>query len=144
MFDRSQAISRVLTLTALTLLLTAPARAGGYVVIGEERLRKLAISFPMPEYPRKSKQNRATGVSVTKFFVDESGNVESIEVLQAPDRYIEASLVAAINKWKFQPYSSDGQTKRILGKLTFYFALDRGRGRVENPRFSSFPKQRQP
>ena len=112
-------------------------------MIGEESLRKLAIRSPTPEYPTTSKQNRATGVSVTKFYVDEKGNVENIQVLQAPDRFIEASLVKAISQWKFQPYHFNGRIVRVLGKLTFYFSLERGRGHVQNPRFNNYSRYRQ-
>lgn len=144
MFDRPPGISRVLILAGLTFLMSRPVYSTGYVVIGEARLRKLAITSPTPEYPATSKRNRATGVSVTKFYVDEKGHVENIQVLQAPDQFIEASLVKAISQWKFQPYHSDGRLMRILGKLTFYFVLERGRGRVQNPRFNSFSSYRQP
>lgn len=143
MFDRAQRISSVLTLAGLALLMTRTALAAGYVVIGEENLRKLATRSLMPEYPRKSEQNRAAGVSVTKFYVDETGNVENIQVLQAPDRYIEASLAKAISQWKFQPYHSNGRIVRVLGKLTFYFSQERGRGHVQNPRFHSLLRYRQ-
>jgi len=143
MFDRAQQISSVLTLAGLALLMIGPASAAGYVVIGEESLRKLAIRSPTPEYPTTSKQNRATGVSVTKFYVDEKGNVENIQVLQAPDQFIEVSLVKAISQWKFKPYHFNGRTTRVLGKLTFYFSLERGRGRVQSPRFHSLLRYRQ-
>ncbi|MEK6304299.1 MAG: energy transducer TonB [Acidobacteriota bacterium] len=143
MFDRPQGISRVLILAGLALLMPRPVLASGYVVIGEESLRKLAIISPTPGYPTTSKQNRATGVSVTKFYVDEKGHVENIQVLQAPDQFIEASLVKAISQWKFQPYHFNGRTRRVLGKLTFYFTLERGRGDVQNPRFTIFSKDRQ-
>jgi TonB family protein len=112
-------------------------------VIGEESLRKLAIRSPTPEYPTTSRKNRATGVSITKFYVDEKGNVENIQVLQAPDQFIEASLVKAISQWKFQPYHFNGRIVRVLGKLTFYFSLQQGRGQVQNPRFNNYSRYRQ-
>ncbi|HLG17705.1 MAG TPA: energy transducer TonB [Blastocatellia bacterium] len=89
----------------------------------------------MPDYPPRSAKNRATGVSVTELEINEAGNVERVDVLQAPDEYIEAALINAISRWKFEPSMHKGRAWRVKGKLTFYFVVERGKARVMNPKF---------
>lgn len=89
----------------------------------------------MPEYPEISRNRNATGVSVSRIEINESGEVKNIEVLQAPDQYIEAALVKSIGQWRFQPFTQKGQPRSVRGKLTFYFLIEGGKAFVKNPRF---------
>ena len=125
-------------ITSPTHSITAQ-KSANYVKMPEQGLRGRATKTVVPIYPEESQKNGASGVSVTRIEVDEEGNVTEVEILQAPDRFIETALIEAIKEWKFQPFDLNGNPRRLVGKLVFYFVIDGGKARVDSPKFRKLP-----
>ena len=107
----------------------------GLVKLSEPALRWSAVDVMVPSYPAASIIRRSSGVAVATVQVGAEGRVRRVDVEQAPDSDIAHAMRAAIGKWTFTPISVAGSdVKRpLLGKLTFYFVLQNGRGSVFNP-----------
>ena len=128
-----------LSFTVSTTYSIKAQKSANYVKVAEQMLRERAIKTVVPIYPEESKENKASGVSVTRIEVDEKGDVIDVEVLQAPDAFIETALVEAIKQWKFQPFTLNGNPKNLVGRLVFYFVIDGGKTRVDSPKFRKRP-----
>ena len=105
------------------------------VNLREMSLRQAAATKPMPEYPRASVAKKTTGVAVVTVAVGANGNVEKVDILEAPDDAIAGSVRNAVMRWTV-PWKTgpDGEAARPrTGKLTFYFRIAGGVGRVFNP-----------
>lgn len=109
------------------------------VQVPESVLRNLATKTVMPLYPEVSKKQGVKGIAVAQVHGNEKGVLTSIKVLEAPDSEIQQAVIEAIKQWYFKPAYVDGKLIVFEGKLTFYFVINGGRARVENPR--KFKKQ---
>ena len=136
-------MSRVIVL-ALFLVSAASRSAGGIIetqqspptaTVSEYSLRRLAIEAPMPEYPAASIASKSSGVAVAELASDASGAVKTVDVLQAPDTHTARALEEALKRWTFRPLGVKGTEggRGARSKLTFYFELTGGKGRVLNP-----------
>jgi TonB family protein len=101
----------------------------------EYGLRRSATVMPMPEYPAASVTARASGVAVASITFGTTGRTEIVDVLQAPDAHIDAAVKDALMRWEFTPLTGpDGVTRfAVRSKLTFYFQIEGGKGRVLHP-----------
>lgn len=101
----------------------------------EAGLRRIAIEKPEPEYPLTSIEQRVSGVAVASVLIDVDGRTKRVEVLEAPDEQIAASLKKAIAQWRFPPPSIIGSSEHfeMTGKLTYYFDVIDGKGVVSSP-----------
>lgn len=107
----------------------------GLVKLSEPALRWSAVDVMVPSYPTASIIRGSSGVAVATVQVGAEGRVRRVDVEQAPDSDIADAMRAAVAKWTFTPISVAGSdVKRpLLGKVTFYFVLQNGRGSVFNP-----------
>lgn len=106
-------------------------------------LRKNASNTVAPDYPAESKRRGAKGVAVTQLEIDEKGDVAKIEVLEAPDPHIEEAVIKAVRQWKFPSVTVKGKPRRVIGKLTFYFVIERGKATVRSPSFNRSDKKQE-
>jgi len=123
----------------LFINLSAPvvtAQKSMHVKLSERSLRSRAVNIVMPGYPEESKKRGAKGVAVAQLEVDERGDVTQVDILEAPDGQIKGAITEAVNQWKFKPTTVGGQPVRVQGKLTFYYVIEGGDARVENPKES--------
>ena len=104
--------------------------------VGEDGMRKSAAKTVMPSYPDEALKKREQGVVVTEVQYDPKGDVINATVIESPSKSIGDAAVIAVKQWKFVPSKKqDGTPVSILGKLTFYFDIDKeGKGRVQNPK----------
>lgn len=124
----------VVALLYLTVPLAASTQKLQFVTIHEETLRRYAVEVVKPSYPRRAIKRHAQGVVVVQLDVNEQGSVTKTEVLEAPDPLIGEAVAVAVNKWKFKPPTIRGNAVPVRGKLTFYYVIKNGKGRVEHPR----------
>jgi TonB family protein len=105
------------------------------VKLAEASLRRSATASPMPIYPPASLEKKVGGVAVTAILVGFSGRVEKVDILETPDAAIAAAVRDAVLRWTFRPATvgTSPDTWKIQGKLTFYFQVTDGKGRVMNP-----------
>jgi len=86
-----------------------------------------------PEYPRTSKLAKHQGVAVAELETNTRGEVESVEILEAPDADVGRSLERALRKWRLSPLTINKEPCRIRGKVTYYYRLVQDVGRVLPP-----------
>lgn len=101
----------------------------------ELRLRAAATVSPLPEYPGASLKKNVGGVAVAAVRIGVDGRVEEVVILEAPDEHIAEAVRMAVTRWVVPSRMGPaGETARPrTGKLTFYFQIANGGGRVRNP-----------
>jgi TonB family protein len=102
--------------------------------VHEAVLRKAATTVVMPLYPSSSRKRGTQGLAVVELTIDEQGKVLNVKVVESPDEDIGNAVTTAVRGWKFAPLSADGKPIQLNGKLSFYFTIKNGKGRVSNPR----------
>jgi rhodanese-related sulfurtransferase len=113
-------------LAVLTLAMVAAQAPAAKTA--EMSLRRAAVTSVTPEYPASSVKAGVSGIAVADLIAAATGIVQSIEVLEAPDQAIADAVRAALNQWKFPAAPFPMQAK-----MTFYFRIEQGKGRVLNP-----------
>ena len=96
--------------------------------------RNKVVHAVTPEYPKPSLTRRVTGTAVAEVTFNATGQVVDVKILQSPDEYIARELMATLAKWVFRPEPELIKTNGTRrGKLTFYFNIVDGVGKVLNP-----------
>ena len=75
-----------------------------------------------PVYPQAAKSMRATGIVKVEVTVDENGEVTDVQKTSGPS-LLQGAAKDAIKKWKFKPFTRDGQPVKATGFVSFNFAL---------------------
>jgi protein TonB len=77
-----------------------------------------------PLYPSRAKRMGIEGYVKVQLEVDETGLVNSIEILESsPEGVFDKSTKRAVKKWKFRPKTVDGRAVSQTGTLTIKFNL---------------------
>jgi len=106
---------------------TAPAEAaGGKADDGSPMdvgsLISYATKQSAPIYPSAARSMRATGVVKVEITVDESGEVAVVDKATGP-ALLQTAARDAVRKWKFKPFTRDGQPVKARGFVNFNFTL---------------------
>jgi TonB family protein len=100
----------------------------------EPILRSTAIKSVRPKCPQDAVHNRLTGVAVAQVFLTIDGNVDRVEILEAPSPSAGEAVSEAVVGWRFRPPAPvAGRPLRRSGKLTFYFVTKDDRCSVLYP-----------
>ncbi len=75
-----------------------------------------------PVYPAVARTMRTTGVVRVEVTIDEDGGVADIQGASGPT-LLQAAAREAIRKWRFKPFTRDGQPVRAIGFVNFNFSL---------------------
>ncbi len=105
------------------------------VTVSEDMFRKNATTRPVPVYPRVSMESGVGGVAVASIRCGLDGRPESVEILEAPDSHIAASVRDALQQWIVPPVQvvgAPGKSKQ-RARLTFYFRIQNNKGIVLTP-----------
>jgi TonB family protein len=94
-------------------------------------IRNSATKAPKPVYPKTAIDKGITGVVVASLFIRPDGRMETVVILEAPDPSLATAVREAVNQWTFQP---DPWKNSVTGRLTFYFRIVNGMGRVLEPK----------
>ncbi len=81
-----------------------------------------ATEKPQPTYPPAARTMRATGVVKVELTVDEKGLVAEVNKTSGPSM-LQGAAKDAIKKWRFKPFTRDGQPVRANGFVSFNFSL---------------------
>jgi len=81
-----------------------------------------ATNQSKPTYPIAAKNMRMTGVVKVEVLVNESGEVSEVQNTTGPPM-LQRAAVDAVKKWRFKPFSRDGQPVKASGFVNFNFAL---------------------
>lgn len=106
------------TLFAAGLLLTGAASAEVRVA-GADAI-KAAINKVQPVYSPVARQMKVAGKVEVEATVDESGNVDSVKAITG-NPLLTQSAVAAVQKWKFEPFTENGKPAKAIVTLSFDF-----------------------
>ncbi len=75
-----------------------------------------------PVYPAMARNMRMTGVVKVDLVVDEKGQVTEVQNTSGP-AMLQRAAMDAIKKWKFKPFTRDGQATKATGFINFNFSL---------------------
>jgi protein TonB len=114
--------SSLLTAAALALLTGLSASAQDTVHVSQAEAVKNAKEKFEPEYPAMAKQLHLEGAVQLEAHIGENGAVEEVKPLTGNAVLMNAA-VAAIKKWKFTPFVSDGKPVKAVADLSFRFKL---------------------
>ena len=75
-----------------------------------------------PVYPPAARTVRMSGVVKVDVVVDEDGRVAEVQKTSGP-QMLQRAASDAIKKWKFKPFTRDGQATKATGFVSFNFSL---------------------
>lgn len=75
-----------------------------------------------PVYPPMARNMRMTGVVKVDLVIDENGQVAEVQNTSGP-AMLQRAAMDAIKKWKFKPFTRDGQATKAVGFVNFNFSL---------------------
>jgi protein TonB len=81
-----------------------------------------ATSRAQPIYPPAARTIRSTGVVKVDVTINEAGEVAQIEKTSGPPM-LQSAAKDAIRRWRFKPFTRDGQPVKATGFVSFNFSL---------------------
>ena len=81
---------------------------------------KAALNKPNPEYSSVARQMKVVGRVELEATVNTEGNVETVKVV-AGNPLLTNSAVNAVKKWKFTPFTQNGEPSKAVATLSFDF-----------------------
>jgi protein TonB len=81
-----------------------------------------ATKQAQPVYPPAARSMRTTGIVKVELTVDEDGNVMEVQHTSGPS-LLQTAAADAVKRWKFRPFTRDGQPVRATGFVNFNFSL---------------------
>lgn len=75
-----------------------------------------------PVYPSTARSMRMTGVVRIEVVVDEEGQVAEVQKSSGPS-LLRGAATDAVRKWKFKPFTRDGEPVKATGFVSFNFTL---------------------
>lgn len=99
---------------------TAPPKDDSPLQMGS--LVEYATNRTAPAYPSAARSMRTSGMVRVDVLIDESGEVSEVQKTSGPS-LLQAAARDAVRKWKFKPFTRDGQPVKALGFVNFNFTL---------------------
>jgi periplasmic protein TonB len=81
---------------------------------------KAATSKAPPQYPAMARQMKISGHVEIEAVVDTNGSVASVKALSG-NPMLTQPAIAAVEKWKFTPFTSNGENTKAVVTLGFDF-----------------------
>lgn len=106
----------------ITVPSAPPSTAEGPTTIDVGSLLAYATRQSPPIYPNAAKTARQTGMVKVEVTIDENGEVAKVERASGP-MMLQGAAKEAILKWRFTPFTRDGQPVRATGFVSFNFSL---------------------
>lgn len=85
-------------------------------------LIEYATARVSPTYPPAAKTMRMTGTVKIEVLVNEDGSIAEVKNTSGPSM-LQRAAVDALKKWKFKPFTKDGQAIKASGFVSFNFNL---------------------
>ncbi len=85
-------------------------------------LLEFATDRVSPTYPPLAKTQRMTGIVRVDLTINEKGEVDEVQKLSGPFM-LQGAARQAIRKWRFKPFTRDGQPVKAIGFVSFNFDL---------------------
>lgn len=107
---------------ALAILLAVAPRASAELRVATDDAMKAATKKAPPEYPPIAKQLKISGKVEVDVTIDADGNVENVKIVSG-NAMLTPSVVTAVKKWKFTPFTQDGAPAKAVAQLQFDFKM---------------------
>jgi len=75
-----------------------------------------------PDYPPIARQLRISGKVQVDVTIDADGNVENVTLVSG-NAMLTPSVIVAVKKWKFTPFTQDGAPTKAIAALEFDFKM---------------------
>ena len=108
--------------TILIMLLGFGMAASAEIRVGTDDAMKAATKKPPPDYPPIAKQLKVGGKVQVDITIDADGNVENVKIVSG-NAMLTPSVVTAVKKWKFTPFTQDGAPTKAVASLDFDFKM---------------------
>ena len=83
---------------------------------------KAAIQKSQPEYPPMARQMHITGKVDVEITIESDGSVADVKVVSG-NALLTPAVVSAVKKWKFTPFTSNGEPSKAVAALGFEFKI---------------------
>jgi TonB family protein len=94
------------------------------VRVSENVMRSLRIQEIDASYPQLALRARVVGLVVLKEFIDQSGNVENLDLISG-DPLLAPAAMDAVRQWKYRPYLLNGEPVEVETLVRVNFALSK-------------------
>lgn len=91
------------------------------VSVLEADVRPSPLHRATPDFPVDARRNRADGVVVVEFVVDEAGRVHAPQIASSTHTIFDEAALEAIREWKFTPGEKDGRVVKVRMRIPFVF-----------------------
>jgi TonB family protein len=106
----------------LFMLLSLCLPASAEIRVATDDAMKAATSKTAPDYPPIAKQLKIVGRVEVEVIINADGNVENVKVVSG-NSMLTQSVIAAVKKWKFTPFTQDGAATKAVASLGFDFKM---------------------
>jgi TonB family protein len=106
----------------LVLLLGFGSVASAELRVATDDAMKAATKKTPPDYPPIAKQLKIGGKVEVDVTIDADGNVETVKILSG-NAMLTQSVVTAVKKWKFTPFTQEGAATKAVAALQFDFKM---------------------
>ncbi len=81
------------------------------------------VSGDVPEYTTDLRRNRVSGRVALELALDRQGRVESTRVVRSDDERLSEAAVRSVERWRFDPARSEGESTTFSFRILFTFDL---------------------
>jgi TonB family protein len=106
----------------LVLLLSSGILSQAEIRVANAEAMKAATKKTPPDYPPIARQLKIVGHVEVDVTIDPDGNVENVKIVSG-NAMLTQSVVSAVKKWKFAPFTQDGTPTKAVAALEFDFKM---------------------
>ena len=106
----------------LVMLLTFGVIASAEIRVATPDAMKNVVKKTAPDYPAIAKQLKVAGHVEVDVTIDADGNVENVKIVSG-NAMLTPSVVTAVKKWKFTPFTQGGSPTKAVASLDFDFKM---------------------
>ena len=106
----------------LIMLVSFGLTASAEIRVATDDAMKAATKKTPPEYPPIAKQVKVGGKVQVDVTIDAEGNVETVKIVSG-NAMLTQSVITAVKKWKFTPFTQDGAPTKAVASLEFDFKM---------------------
>ena len=96
---------------------------GGVYRVGGGILAPQALATPDPQYTQEARDAKTQGTVILQLIVDQQGRPRDIHVVRGLGFGLDAKAIDAVNQWRFQPATKDGQPVSVQIRVEVGFHL---------------------
>jgi protein TonB len=113
-------LSCLVTLSAGLIAMSATMHAE--MRVSSDDALKAAIQKSQPEYPPMARQMHVTGKVDVEVTIESDGSVADVKVVSG-NALLTPAVVNAVKKWKFTPFTNNGEPSKAIAALGFEFKI---------------------